>query len=62
MAKKKTPGELREEAKRLMAQAQQEEHSRLKRIGELFVNHMEKRYVGFDLAVFKEKAAKIWTG
>jgi hypothetical protein len=62
MAKKKTPAELREEAKRLMDQAQQEEHSRLKKIGELFVNYMEKKFVGFDLAVFKEDAAKIWKG
>ena len=62
MAKKKTPEALREEAKKLIAQAQQEEHSRLKKIGELFVSYMEKRYVGFDLAVFKEEAAKIWKG
>ena len=60
MAKRKSPEELREEAKRLMDQAQQEEHLRLKKIGELFVKHMEKKYAGFDLAVFKEDAAKIW--
>jgi hypothetical protein len=62
MAKKKSPEELRKEAKKLMEQAQQEEHSRLKKIGEMFVNHMEKKFVGFDLAVFKEDAAKIWNG
>jgi hypothetical protein len=60
MAKKKSPEELRKEAKRLMEQAEQEEHSRLKKIGELFVKYMKKKYVGFDLAVFKDEAAKIW--
>lgn len=60
MAKKKSPDELRQEAKRLMEQAQQEEHLRLKKIGELFVKHMERNYVNFDLAVFKEEATKIW--
>lgn len=62
MAKKKTPEELREEAKKLMLQAQEEERSRHQKIGELFVNHMKKNYLGFDLAVFKEDAAKVWKG
>jgi hypothetical protein len=62
MAKKKTPAELREEAKKLMEQAQQEECSRHQRIGEMFVKHMDNNYRGFDLAVFKEDAAKIWNG
>lgn len=62
MARKKTPAALREEARRLMQQAEEEERARHQKIGELFVSYMENSFQGFDLAVFKEEAAKVWKG
>jgi hypothetical protein len=62
MSKKRTPSALREEAKKLMQKAVEEERARHQRIGELFVSHMENSFNGFDLAVFKEEAAKLWKG
>ena len=60
MAKKKSPKQLREEARKLMEQAQAEEAARHQEIGKLFVDYIEKGFTGFDLNAFKAQATKAW--
>ncbi len=62
MAKKKTPSELRDEAKILLEKAQKEENDRCQKIGQLFVEYVKNGFKGFELADFKTKAQKIWNG
>lgn len=60
MAKKKTPVQLREEARKLIEQAQAEETARHQKIGQMFAGHIDKGYKNFDLEQFKRSAEGIW--
>ncbi len=62
MAKKRSPYDLRGEAKKLLERAQMEENNRCQKIGRLFVDHINNGFKGFELADFKTKAQKIWNG
>ncbi len=60
MAKKKTPAQLREEARKLIEQAQVEEKARHQKIGRMFAGHIDNGYKNFDMKQFKLSAEGIW--
>jgi hypothetical protein len=60
MAPKLTPDQLREQAKKLLEQAAEEEARRHQLIGKMVVECIEKDFQGFDLEKFKDKAGQIW--
>jgi hypothetical protein len=60
MAPKLTPKQLREQAKKLLEQAAEEEARRHQLIGKIVVDSIANDFQGFDLEVFKDQARQIW--
>jgi hypothetical protein len=60
MAPKLTPDQLREQAKKLLEQAAEEEARRQQLIGKVVVESIENDFQGFDLEVFKDQTRQIW--
>lgn len=59
MAKKKTPQELREQAKKLLEQAEEIENERAIRIGNLVIKYEANGFEGFTLETFRNEITKI---
>jgi hypothetical protein len=59
MAKKKTPGQLRAEAKKLMEQAGELENQQYEKIGRIVKGHHDANFDSFDLNSFKTEVEKI---
>lgn len=56
---KKTPQELREQAKRLLEQAEKIENERATKIGNLVIKYEANGFEGFDPETFKKEIANI---
>jgi hypothetical protein len=57
-AVKKTPEQLREQAKRLLAEAERMENKRAIRIGNFVLKHAENGFEGFTLEALKSEISK----
>lgn len=60
MAPKLTPDQLREQAKKLLDQAAEEEARRHQLIGKRVVELIENNFQGFDPELFKAEARQLW--
>ena len=58
MAKKQTPEELRERAKKLIQQARELENARVLKAGEITKKHMENDFA--DVEAFKEEIKSVF--
>ena len=59
MAKKKTPEQLRQEAKKLMEKACELENQQYEKIGRIVKGHHDVNFENFDLNSFKTEVEKI---
>ncbi len=60
MAAKMSPEQLRQQARKLIEQAQAQEQKRHQLIGQLVADHIEEGFNGFDLELFRRQARQIW--
>lgn len=55
----KDPKKLREQAKKLLAEAEKIENEKFIKIGKLFLKYAEADFANFNLETFKEEVKKI---